>query len=231
MCSPLAIAPGIRLGVVAAALVAHAGAAAAEGACPVAADLRAGIHIAYEDGSHSRFVAVGAGAGADGKAGAVRVVEDAYFDDSFTLGYRYVTVAGLFPVESYDIVDGAVDVGSRSDTTYPAATDGFPAPAAGLEWQAEAMVRSARDGDFAQRLSLSVGPPRPAAYGPCRYEVLPVRLRFQDEVSDSEEQLDFVVALGIAVYRAGGTVGQDYDVHDPVMLAREAPPGMPPFSE
>lgn len=189
--------------------------------CPAAADLPAGIYVAYDDGSLSRFVGTPGG----------RVVEDTFFDDTFSTGYRYVTAGGLYPLESYDIRDGAADPGSRTDTHYPDPAGGFPPPAAGLTWRAEAEVRSPRDGVFGQLITLSVGAAAAVRYGGCGYEVLPAVLRFQDEVADSQEHLDIVPALGIAIYRAGGVFGQDYEAHLPVAIARLPPAGMPAFAD
>lgn len=230
MCSPPPARATRRLGLAAAVLSAEAAAAvlsataaaaeaAAETRCPAAGDLEAGIYVAYDDGSLSRFVGRGDG----------RVTEDAFFDDGFASGYRYVTAAGLYPLESYDLLDGAVDGASRIDTVYPGAGE-FPAPVAGLSWRAEAEVRSLRDGIFRQAVTLVIGTPGEARYGACRYQVLPARLRFQDEVSDSEERLDFIPVLGIAIFRAGGVTGQDYDAHQPVAISPAPPAGLPTFA-
>jgi hypothetical protein len=208
-----------RAGLAVALLLAAGPAAAAADDCPLPDDLGAGVFVSYADGVLSRFVRDAGG----------RVFEDAFFDPDFAEGYRYVTAGGLLPLVSYDILDGLVDPDSRTDTDYPMPEAVFPAPAAGLVWRAEAEVRSQRDGNFRQLVTLNIGSPREARYGECAYEVLPVTLRFQDEISDSEEHLDFVLALGIAVFRAGGVTGQDYDVHDPVAIFRGAPAGLPEF--
>jgi len=210
-----------RAGLAIALLAAAGPGPAAADDCPGPDDPGAGVFVAYADGVLSRFVRLAGG----------RVVEDAFFDPGFAEGYRYVTAGGLLPVESYDILDGVVDAGSRTDTVYPMPVADFPAPVAGLVWRAEAEVRSQRDGNFRQLVTLNIGSPQEARYGECGYDVLPVTLRYQDEVSDSEELLDFVLALGIAVFRAGGATGLDYDVHEPVAIFRGAPEGLPAFRD
>lgn len=187
-------------------------------ACPASpADLAAGIAVALDDGSVSRFRI----------DSALRIVEDVFFDESFSEGERFVYVGGILPVEWTPFDSAGLDParGSRTDPGLP--DDGLPTLLSGLRWSVKAMVETGEGARYAQTLTLAVGPEREERYGPCRYSVLPVVLSFEDRTGRWEDRLDFLPLLGIAVYRGAAPRPGEPPAHAPVAIVTPPPAAMP----
>ena len=206
--------------------------AAAQGACPGAADVGDGVWLDFPDRVVMMLV------GADG------LVEEWEFDAASVAVYAYVSHPVGLLVESWVMEHGRTLPGSPETYRHLGTPATIPAPAAGARFDGLEIVTAA-DGTEVERTSLSlvVGEAGPVSIGGCAYTGLPVTITRVDLQAEQIERdsLIHLSELGLTVF-LGLSVGSDplADIlpdaittrapvtQDPSLLPPPAPPPAEP---
>jgi hypothetical protein len=190
------------------------GLAGPAGACPTGEDAaRAGVTVTYDDGSVSHYRR-----DADGV-----VTEESLFDDPEIDGYRVHALYGLYVLEEYDLIGGAADVVTRERQSFADGLKALPRPAPGLAWQGMAEVTMEGLAPFPREVTVTMGAPATVRYGACSYESWPAELRHRDEADEYTVTLDYLPALGIAVFRAYSGTDGGTDSFTPLSIEARMP--------
>ena len=155
-------------------------------ACPVAADLGAGITVRDQDGTIHHFTRT----------------EDGGIEERqiFTDGYETLNtlIGGLYVTSIFDVFDGRIDTENATTITYTD-PDALPDPRPNLSFSVPTIVR-VDDETFEEIQVYELGAPRSLRIGDCRYEAVPIDLRYLEGGEEVYlETLDYLPALGLSL--------------------------------
>ncbi len=173
--------------------------------CPVSADLASkGIAFGAETGEVEEF-----------RQRRPGLIESRYYLSPDRSTYSQVVLAqGLYVLELLEVEDGSPTPGARSTYGFPVAPATLPVPDAttpagsGWTWT----VAYNHSGDLGHETHVyTVQPSQQIAYGACRYQVIPVEVRYlpSDGPAEDIDTLHYLPALGLSylartTYSGGG---------------------------
>lgn len=161
--------------------------AVAQASCPVAADLdRGGIVFSF-DGDFEIHTRASGG-----------VIEILSSKDADGIAVKTVLAHGVHVLQLADIQNGTVLPDSVWRFTFPVPAAELPMPVQGSGWTAR--TTSSVDGvSETEVVTHTWGTMQPYEIGRCTYEAIPVRVSFDGESYDHEEDLMYFPDLGTAV--------------------------------
>jgi len=160
---------------------------AAQASCPVAADLdRSGIVFSF-DGDFEIHTRASSG-----------VIEILSSKDADGIAAKTILAHGVHVLQLADIQNGAVLPNSVWRFAFPVPVADLPVPVPGSGWTAR--TTSMVDGvSETEMITHTWGTAQPYEIGGCTYDAIPVRVSFDGESYDHEEDLMYFLDLGTAV--------------------------------
>jgi len=182
-----------RIATATCAFLACSGLASAQ--CPTEKDLRTGIEFTV-DGENSEIY----------KAENPNIVSVLY---SAPDGYqsRILLGKGIYLLEFAELVDGTPDASSRTTYSHALQPEDMPMPKPMGRWVSEAAILEG--GSPGKEIhNHSFGPLTELTIGTCSYDMIPIKVRYDDE-DQTIDELEYLPSLGIALL-----AGVSYDEGD-----------------
>ncbi|RUS63373.1 hypothetical protein EGN72_04475 [Pseudorhodobacter sp. E13] len=184
--------------------------------CPTSkADLTSGVYLTSDSSESIRYRSDPQG----------HVLVESFPMKDFVFSYLATTMFGIYQLQEGTAYQGETMPDSLARMTYALPTGNLPEPSAGLAFHSPVQVN---DDPEQPVMFVSVGLPRPVAFGDCSYDTLPVLARMVSNTEDYIAKFDYIPQLGFAVEWASGSFAEGVTVKPGLKLSLTAPEGMPP---
>lgn len=184
--------------------------------CPTSkADLAEGIYLTSDSSESIRYRSDPQG----------NVLVENFPMGDFAFSYLATTMFGIYQLQEGTAYQGETMPDSLARLSYALPSGNLPEPSPGLAFHSPVQVN---DDPEQPTLFVTVGLPRPVAFGDCSYETLPVTGRKVSNGEDYLARFDYIPSLGIAIEWASGTFSEPLRLKTNLKLSLQAPAGMPP---
>ncbi|MBF9036492.1 hypothetical protein HKCCE2091_19815 [Rhodobacterales bacterium HKCCE2091] len=149
-------------------------------------------------------------------------VEELEFDTPTGGGYRYISLGGIYVVESWTMESGFAVPGTHETITYENQPDPELRPNSTFSSNTTIHFDNG-DAPFDEFLSIAVGPSQSQRIGTCTLDAMRVEMRTGPVGSVQISNFLYFPTLGFGTYIGGGAEGENYDLYRPTAISTEPP--------